>query len=105
MSNPTFSIGVDNTAPPVTALLLSETATVPNLTGATVVFSFYSLGGTVLFTRAATIVSVPLASVKYTWQAGDTSTAGKYLGRFRVTYLDLTVQDFPNDRYIEIVVS
>lgn len=105
MSNPTFAIGMNNTAPPVSAILLSGTSILADLTGATVVFSFYNLGGTVIFTRAATVVSVPLASVRYPWQAGDTATAGSYLGRFRVTYNDTTVQDFPNDRYIEITVS
>ena len=75
------------------------------LVGATVTFTLYSLGGVVIFTRSATVVSIPLASVRYSWQAGDTTTRGSYLGRFRATYADTTVQDFPNDRFIEITVT
>lgn len=104
-NNPTFSIGAGNTAPPVSAILLLGSGALAALTGATVTFSLYSLGGTVIFTRSATVVSVPLASVRYSWLAGDTTTRGSYLGRFRVTYADTTVQDFPNDRFIEIAVT
>lgn len=105
MSNPTFAIGLNNTAPAVSAILLTAEGVLAALTGATVAFTFYTLGGSVIFTRSATVVSIPLASVKYPWQAGDTATAAHYLGRFRVTYADTTVQDFPNDRFIEITVS
>lgn len=105
MSNPTFSIGAGNTAPAISAILLTGSGAVPNLVGATVTFSLYSLGGAVIFTRSATVVSIPAASVKYQWLAGDTTTAASYLGRFHVTYLDTTSQDFPNDRFIEIIVS
>lgn len=105
--NPRFTTAV--AATPVFSVVLMDgsanAAMGAHLTGSTVTFSLHELGGATLFTRAAVIDSILSSKVHYSTQAGDTATAGKYLGRFHVHYSDSTVQDFPDDRYIELEVT
>lgn len=106
MANPTFTIGLGNTAPSLASALLDGASDAVNLAGASVVFTLYELGGeTIAFSAAAAITSSSSGRVQYNWQAGDTDVRGHYLGRFTVTYTDLTTQDFPNDRYIDVYVT
>jgi hypothetical protein len=65
----------------------------------------FALGGQLLFERPATVVNAPNGHLRYTWQPGDTSTPGRYLGKFVVTYSSLEVQEFPENRYIRITVT
>ena len=43
--------------------------------------------------------------VEYSWQAGDTDTAGTYYGEIEVTYADNTVETFPNNGYFTIIIK
>lgn len=105
-NNPDFFIGVGNTLPTLDAALFGGQPRVPaNLTGSTVTCSLSTLGGTVIFSRAASVTDAVDGRVQYTWQAGDTDTAGTYLARFHVTYGSGDIQDFPNDRFIEVRIS
>lgn len=105
--NPTFVIAVGTT--PVIRVALVDGANnvvpVPGLTGATVTFSLYDLGGVVIFTRAATVDDISTGKVHYQVQAGDALAAGHKLGKFHVTYPNAFVQHFPNDRYMDVLVS
>lgn len=77
-----------------------------NLTGATVKFKMRLASSRVTKVDAsATIVTAASGIVKYTWQTGDTDTAGNYEGEFEVTYTDNTIQTFPNDSYIKIQIK
>jgi hypothetical protein len=42
--------------------------------------------------------------VQYEWSTGDTATAANYQGEFEVTYLNGTVETFPNSGYIVVRV-
>jgi hypothetical protein len=76
-----------------------------SLAGCSVTFSLYESDGTLLFTRAGTIVSPSQGHVRYSWQAGDTNIAGRYQGKFTVTYANAATQVFPENRYIRVTVS
>lgn len=103
--NPFFYIGLGATTPTIDAALLNS-GQPADLTGATVMFAFYRLGGAQIFERAATIVNASTGHVRYVWQAGDTGTEGRYLGRFTVTYPSTDVQFFPDDpRYIRVTIG
>jgi hypothetical protein len=43
--------------------------------------------------------------VFYTWQPGDTGTPGVYLAQWKATFVDESVQSFPNDGYLLIRIS
>jgi hypothetical protein len=106
MKNAYFYIESGSLTPTLDAALIDGEGKIVNLQGATVVFSLYNLGGTLRFSQAATIVDDEAGHVRYTWTSGQVpSVAGRYLGRFRVTYSNLDQQNFPSDRYIEVVVT
>jgi hypothetical protein len=105
MSNPYFQIGVGQTTPTLDAALFDTNGNLVNLVGCSVTFSLFSLGGTLIFTRAGTIVAPAQGHVRYSWQAGDTNTANRYLGKFTVTYANMSTQEFPENRYIRVTVS
>lgn len=76
-----------------------------DLTGATVVFTMVGpglSGSTVVDREAAAIVQANPGIVQYDWQAGDTSTAGKFFAEFEVTYADNTVETYPNIDHITV---
>lgn len=77
-----------------------------NLTGATVKFIMKTTPtGTAKVNSAAVIVGPAVDGVvQYNWAAGDTDTAGLFLGEFEVAFADATKQTFPNDGYIEVRV-
>lgn len=105
--NPTFNIVLAATPSLLAALIdVSEGAPiVPSLSGATVTFSLYNLGGTLVFTRAAVLDDAATGKVHYQVQAGDSAAEGTFLGKFHVTYSSTVVQDFPGDRYVNVFVD
>lgn len=105
MSNPFFLIELGQTTPTLDAAMVDSDGQIVNLTGASADFKMFALGGQLLFERSATVVDAPNGHLRYTWQPGDTSTAGRYLGKFVVTYSSLEVQEFPENRYIRITVT
>lgn len=104
MSNPFFLINQGELTPTLDAALISSEGQVVNLQGATVRFHLYALGGQLIFDRPATVVDATDGHVRYAWQAGDTNTPGRHLGKFVVTYSNLEVQEFPENRYIRVTV-
>ena len=105
MTNPFFRIDQDQTTPTLDAAMLDSAGQIVNLVGATADFKMFALGGALIFDRPATVVDAPNGHVRYAWQAGDTSTPGRYLGKFVVTYSSLDTQEFPENRYIRITVE
>jgi hypothetical protein len=53
---------------------------------------------------AATFVSKPDGTVKYTWAGTDTDTVGPYDGEFEVTWPGSKPETFPNRGFIKIDV-
>ena len=45
------------------------------------------------------------AVVEHAWQPGDTDTPGRFEAEFCVTYMDGTVETFPNLGFIEVFVT
>ena len=98
-----FHIKRGDTSPAIRYAL--EPATVV-LTGATVRFQMRARNGAVLMDVAALVVTATgTPTVEYSWQAGDTATAGLYEAEFRVTYADGKIETFPNDGFIPVRVN
>ena len=49
----------------------------------------------------AVVIDATNAKVKYSWQAGDTDTNGRFLGRFRIK-ISGKFQHFPNKKWIVV---
>jgi hypothetical protein len=43
--------------------------------------------------------------VQYDWSAADTATIGTYNAEFEVTYGDSSIETFPNNGFISVVVT
>ena len=77
-----------------------------NLTGASVLFKMRNRNGAVVFSRAATVaVATGNPTVRYVWQAGDTTTAGLFEGEFEVTFSGGQIKTFPDPGFIPIRIS
>jgi len=98
-----FVIKRGDTSPALRFALLPDSV---SLAGARVQFQMRVRGGATVIDRAAEIHSVfQPAVVVHAWQAGDTDTQGRYEAEFRVTYMDGTVETFPNLGFIEVFVT
>ena len=98
-----FHIKRGDTSPAIRFALEPETVV---LAGATVRFQMRARNGAVLMDVAALVVTATgTPTVEYSWQAGDTATAGLYEAEFRVTYADGKIETFPNDGFILVRVN
>lgn len=101
-----YVIKQGDTKPIVTATILDATGAVVNLTGCTVQFVMRALtSNTPLIQKSATVVTPAAGTVSYTWTAQDTATAGNYMAQFVVTFGDATIQSFPVDGYLEVLIE
>lgn len=101
-----FSIKRNDTSPAISRTLLDSAGDAINLTGATVRFHLKDKAGVVKVDAAAVIVGDPLLGVvQYDWIAADTDTAGNFKAEFEVTYADSTIETFPNNEHIEVVIT
>lgn len=100
-----FTIKQNDTSPALQATLQDYAGTAINLVGATVRFHMKGLDGSVVVDAPMTVVSGVNGIVRYNWQAADTDTAGTYSAEFEVTYLDLSIETFPNTDNIAIVIT
>jgi hypothetical protein len=79
---------------------------VVNLISATVVFNMKEPDGTVVVSRfAASVESADPPTLRHDWDPAHTDTKGAFLGEFEVTYADGTVETWPNDGFIEIIID
>jgi hypothetical protein len=101
----TFIIKQNDTSPALLARLVKPDRTAADVSGAAVLFHLRNKRNrnTVLIAPAA-VVDGPTGVVRYDWAVGDTQTAGDYEGEFQVTYVDTTVETFPNEGYMEIII-
>lgn len=58
-----------------------------------------------IINRAATITDAANGKVSYLFAAGETSTVGTFVGEFKVTYSDGSVETFPNSGFIDIKIE
>lgn len=113
MATADFTLRQDDTASPLTDTLEDATGAAVSIQGATVKLTMVPVtGGTaVLNAVAATNAQVGDGSngtkghVSYAWQAADTHTPGYFLASWTVTFVDNTIQTFPNDGYILIHIT
>jgi hypothetical protein len=98
-----FRIKRGDTVPAIRYALFPETVV---LTGATVRFKMRARNGSVILDVGAVVVTATgTPTVEYSWQAGDTATAGLYEAEFRVTYADGKIETFPNEGFIQVRVN
>lgn len=98
-----FQIKRDDTSP---AIRFALEPVDTNLAGATVRFQMQrATRRETVIDSPATIISELPPIVAYEWQAGDTAAAGRYEAEFRVEYLDGSVETFPNNTFINIIVN
>ena len=101
-----FYIKQNDTSPFLLATLKDGNGNLIDLTAATVRFHMRAVGASsATVDGSAAIVNEDQGAVKYTWQAGDTATAGIYEAEFEVTYSGGAIETFPNDGFIRIVVT
>lgn len=90
--------------PPITATLTDSDGQATDLTGATVTFSMRTAAGEVLIDKASCAITDQVAGmVMYTWQTGDTDTAGEHQAEFEVTN-GTHIQTYPNDSFLLISI-
>lgn len=94
-----FYIKQNDTRPYLEATLQDSAGDAVNLTGASVRFHMGSIDA------AATIVDAATGSVRYEWQAGDTSTTGFFNFELEATYADGGVETWPNHGTWTIQIS
>jgi hypothetical protein len=102
-----YEIKRNDTFPPITATLQDEQGIIP-LTGTTVRFKMAAAPDAgITFTpisRACTITNATGGTVQFSWQAGDTATAGVYRAEFEVTFPNGAIETFPSNDYINIII-
>lgn len=102
----TFHIKQGDSAPNLRAILKNPDGTAASLVGSTVRFSMRTSGGAVIVSRQpCALVDAPNGVVEYDWQDGDTDTGATHLGEFEVTYSDGSIETFPNDGFVRIMIT
>ncbi len=101
-----FRIKTNDTSPKLSVTLTDALGTPIGLAGCSARFHMKAFGASSLKIDAvADIEDVVNGIVEYSWQAGDTDTAGTYYGEIEVTYGDATVETFPNNGYFTIIIK
>lgn len=106
MPAPDFTIKAGNTAPSLSATLQDAAGVAVDITGATVAFRMKPMtGGGAIISHAAVVVSAVAGTVRYDWQTGDTATPGYYQAEFRTTFANGSIQSFPSEGFILVLVQ
>ena len=100
----TFTIKQGNTSPGIEYTLGNYAVGFGILAGATAVFKM-SPGGGISTVNAPAVVFNPDGVLRYAWEVGDTAEAGIYSGEFEVTFVDGSVETYPNEGYIRINIT
>lgn len=106
-----FFIKQNDTSPVIQSILKDSAGDPANLTDATVEFHMTDSDGTIKINTSdnVSIVGDPLnGTVKYEWQANgtkDTDVAGEFKAEWEVTYSDGSIETFPNDGSIIILIT
>ena len=98
-----FIIKRGDTSPALRYGLLPDSV---SLLGSSVRFQMRPRGGATCIDRQAEILTTfAPAVVAHLWATGETDTPGRYEAEFRVTYLDGTIETFPNLGFIEVFIT
>jgi hypothetical protein len=102
----TFYVKQNDTSPSMLATLLDGYGVAIDLTASTVRFHMRLVGtDTATIDSAAQIVEEDNGVVRYIWVAGDTSVVGSYEAEFELTYVDGSIETFPNNGYIGVEIT
>lgn len=100
-----FYIKQGDTSPAFRVTLQDSAGVAVNVSGATILFHMAPTdGGPAVVEAAAEVVDGLNGVVRYIWQAADTATAGTYRGEFEVTFVDGSVETFPNSEYLRVKI-
>ena len=88
----------NDTKPPL-YVTLADGGVAVDLSTATVKFHM----GTIVDSDAV-VIDGTAGTVRYDWVAADTATAGCFPGEFEVTFADGSIQTFPNDENLTIII-
>ena len=113
MAEADFTIRTGDTASTITDTLKDADGNAVDIQGATLTFTMTPItgGAAKVNTAAGTNLQVGTGTdgskgkVSYAWQAADVNTDGFYLASWKVTFVDDSVQSFPNDGFILVHVS
>ena len=98
----TFVIKQGDTSPALRYLLPADVS----LLGAQVRFQMRKIDSDTVLDVPADIENVfEPAIVAHLWASGQTDAPGRFEAEFRVTYMDGTVETFPNLGFIEVFVT
>ena len=102
----TFYIKQNDTSPSIQGTVKDPDGVAVVVSGATVRFHMWGkYNKTAKVDAAGSIVDGPNGVVKYDWSAADTDTTGTYSGEFEITFIDGSVQTYPNNGYITIKIK
>lgn len=100
-----FLLKRGDTSPAILGSLVGGDGSAVSITGASVRFHMArDANGEVVVDAAAAVVDAAAGQVRYDWQPADTMTAGRFRAEFEVTYSDGTVETFPNDGDLQILI-
>jgi hypothetical protein len=101
-----FYVKQNDTSPSMLATLKDGYGAAIDLTGSTVRFHMRLVGNeTAMIDESAQIVEEDNGVVRYIWQTGDTSVVGSYEAEFELTYVDGSIETFPNNGYIGVEIT
>lgn len=99
-----FNIKRNDTSPSLLAVLKDADDVAVDLTGATIRFHMIDKDDTVIVDDAAVVAGAATGEARYDWSAADTATVGGFRAEFEVTHSDSSIETFPNNGYINVVV-
>lgn len=99
-----FYIKQNDTSPSMLANLTDAAGNAINLTGADVQVHIKDMEGTLKVDRATNVTDPLIGRVRVNWEAGDTDTVGTYYVEFEATYNDGSIETFPNNGNLVMVV-
>lgn len=102
-----FTIKAGDTNPVFTDTLTLSDGTVPQLTGATLVFVMRALTSTaaLTLTGTATITNTQTGAVQFAPTAADTATPGMYMASWVVTFAAGGTMTFPTAGYLTVEIE
>jgi hypothetical protein len=91
-----FIIKQNDTSPSIQVTLKDANSNAISLEGATAKFIMKPVGGVTKVDADMDIVDAVNGVIQYDWATGDTDTVGIYYTEFSVTFVDGTIETFPN---------
>lgn len=96
----------NDTAPSVKTTLLDGDGDAVDITGATIRFHMKDVKDGTVKVDGSMVIKDPTNGVAwYIWSSGDTDTLGTYYVEFEVTYPGGSIETFPNNKSLTLLVK